>query len=71
MSRDDVYLLDILESAPIALAYVVGKLWDDFYEDRQCQDGSRGIAILFQLRFHYLHQLEPSPQSLFLVRELM
>ena len=28
MSRDDTYLLDILESAKIALDYVAGKSWD-------------------------------------------
>jgi uncharacterized protein with HEPN domain len=38
MSRDDTYLVDILESAKIALDYVFGKSWDDFYEDMQCRD---------------------------------
>ena len=38
MSRDDTFLVDILESAKIALDYVAGKSWDDFYEDMQCQD---------------------------------
>jgi len=38
MSRDDAYLVDILESAKIALSYVAGKSWDVFYEDMQCQD---------------------------------
>jgi uncharacterized protein with HEPN domain len=38
MSRDDTYLLDIFESARIALDYVAGKSWDEFYEDMQCQD---------------------------------
>jgi uncharacterized protein with HEPN domain len=38
MSRDDIYLVDILESAKIALDYVAGKTWDDFYKDIQCQD---------------------------------
>src|SRR5215212_6673549 len=38
MSRDDTYLVDILESAKIALEYVAGKSWDEFYEDMQCQD---------------------------------
>ncbi len=38
MSRDDTYLVDILESAKIALDYVSGKSWDDFYGDMQCQD---------------------------------
>lgn len=38
MSRDDTYLVDILESAKIALDYVFGKSWDDFHEDMQMQD---------------------------------
>lgn len=38
MSRDDTYLVDILESAKIALDYVFDKSWDEFYEDTQCQD---------------------------------
>jgi hypothetical protein len=33
VSRDDTYLLDILESANMALDYVSGKSWDEFYED--------------------------------------
>lgn len=32
MSRDDIYLVDILESSKIALDYVSGKTWDDFYK---------------------------------------
>ena len=31
MPRDDTYLLDILESAKIALDYVFDKYWDQFY----------------------------------------
>jgi len=38
MSRDDNYLVDILESAKIALDYVADKSWEEFYEDMQCQD---------------------------------
>jgi uncharacterized protein with HEPN domain len=38
MSRDDTYLVDILESAKIALDYVFDKTWDEFYEDMQVQD---------------------------------
>jgi hypothetical protein len=30
MSRDDTYLIDILESAKIAIDYVAGKSWDVF-----------------------------------------
>lgn len=47
MSRDDTYLLDMLESAKIALDYVVDKSWDSFYEDIQCQDAViRRIEII-------------------------
>jgi len=47
MSRDDTYLVDILESAKIALGYVFGKTWDEFYEDMQCQDAVlRRIEII-------------------------
>ena len=47
MSRDDTYLVDILESAKIALDYVSGKSWDDFYEDMQCPDAVvRRIEII-------------------------
>ena len=38
MSRDDTYLVDILESAKIALDYVSNKTWDEFHEDMQMQD---------------------------------
>lgn len=47
MSRDDTYLVDMLESAKIALDYVLGKSWDDFSEDLQCQDAVvRRIEII-------------------------
>jgi len=47
MSRDDTYLVDMLESAKIAMEYVSGKSWDDFYEDIQCQDAVvRRIEII-------------------------
>lgn len=47
MSRDDTYLVDMLESAKIALDYVFGKTWDQFYEDVQCQDAVvRRIEII-------------------------
>jgi uncharacterized protein with HEPN domain len=47
MSRDDTYLVDILESAKIAMDYVLGKSWDDFYNDIQCQDAVvRRIEII-------------------------
>ena len=38
MSRDDTYLVDILESAKIALDYISGKSWDEFYEDIQIEE---------------------------------
>ena len=47
MSRDDTYLVDILESAKIAWDYVFDKKWDEFYEDVQCQDAVvRRIEII-------------------------
>jgi uncharacterized protein with HEPN domain len=47
MSRDDTYLVDILESAKIAFNYVFDKDWDKFYEDVQCQDAVvRRIEII-------------------------
>lgn len=47
MSRDDTYLVDMLESAKIALDYVLGKSWDEFSEDMQCQDAVvRRIEII-------------------------
>jgi len=47
MLRDDTYLVDILESAKIALEYVAGKTRDDFYADLQCQDAVvRRIEII-------------------------
>jgi uncharacterized protein with HEPN domain len=47
MSRDDTYLLDILESAKIALDYVFDKSYDQFCTDIQCQDAVvRRIEII-------------------------
>ena len=47
MSRDDTYLVDILESAKIALDYLLGKSWDEFAKDMQCQDAVvRRIEII-------------------------
>lgn len=47
MSRDDTYLVDMLESAKIALDYILGKTWDDFFNDIQCQDAVvRRIEII-------------------------
>jgi uncharacterized protein with HEPN domain len=53
MSRDDTYLVDILECARIALDYVSGKSWDQFEEDLQCQDaGLRRIEIIGEAARH-------------------
>jgi uncharacterized protein with HEPN domain len=47
MQRDDTYLVDILESAKIALDYVLGKTWEQFQADMQCQDAVvRRIEII-------------------------
>ncbi len=59
MSRDDAYLVDILESAKIALAYVAGKAWDEFYEDMQCQDAVlRRIEIIGEAARHVSPQTQ-------------
>ena len=59
MSRDDTYLVDILESAKIALDYVAGKSWDQFYEDRQCQDAVlRRIEIIGEAARHISPQFQ-------------
>jgi len=53
MSRDDTYLVDILESARIALDYVSDKSWDQFEEDIQCQDAVlRRIEIIGEAARH-------------------
>jgi uncharacterized protein with HEPN domain len=53
MSRDDTYLVDILESARIAIDYVSGKSWDQFEEDLQCQDAVlRRIEIIGEAARH-------------------
>jgi len=47
MSRDDTYLVDILESARIALSYVAGRTWEGFAEDMQAQDAAvRRLEII-------------------------
>lgn len=38
MSRDDAYLVDILESSRAALDYMRGKTWDEFSKDAILQD---------------------------------
>lgn len=38
MSRDDAYLIDILESARLALSYVSGMSSEEFFEDIRSQD---------------------------------
>jgi uncharacterized protein with HEPN domain len=53
MSRDDTYLLDILESAKIAVDYVSDKTWDEFSIDIQCQDAVlRRIEIIGEAARH-------------------
>jgi uncharacterized protein with HEPN domain len=47
MSRDDVYLRDILEAARLALRYAHGKTRQQFLEDVQLQDAViRRLAII-------------------------
>lgn len=59
MSRDETYLVDILESAKIALEYVAGKSWDEFYEDMQCQDAVlRRIEIIGEAARHISPQIQ-------------
>ncbi len=38
MSRDDAYLIDILESARAAIDYMGGKSWNEFSKDPILQD---------------------------------
>jgi uncharacterized protein with HEPN domain len=38
MSRDSVYLLDILKAAKLVLSYLKGKTKEEFSKDTQCQD---------------------------------
>jgi uncharacterized protein with HEPN domain len=59
MSRDDAYLVDILESAKIALAYVAGKSWNDFSGDIQCQDAVlRRLEIIDEAARHISPQTQ-------------
>lgn len=59
MSRDDTYLVDILESAKLAIDYVAGKSWDQFYEDVQCQDAVlRRIEIIGEAARHISPQTQ-------------
>jgi uncharacterized protein with HEPN domain len=45
--RDATFILDILESAKIALSYIAGMSWDDFYESQRDQDAVlRRIEII-------------------------
>jgi uncharacterized protein with HEPN domain len=47
MSRDDVYLIDILEAARLAMEYVRGKTREEFLNDVQVQDAvMRRLAII-------------------------
>jgi len=38
MSRDDAYLIDILESSRAAIEYMGGKSWNEFSKDSLLQD---------------------------------
>lgn len=38
MSRDNVYLLDILKAAKLCISYLKGKTKEEFFQDTQCQD---------------------------------
>lgn len=45
--RDATFILDILESAKIALSYLVGLSWDEFYASQRDQDAVlRRIEII-------------------------
>jgi len=53
MSRDDTYLVDMLESAKIAREYVHEMTWEEFEEDMQCQDAVlRRIEIIGEAARH-------------------
>ena len=59
MSRDDTSLVDIMESARIAIDYVSGKTWDEFKEDIQCQDAVlRRIEIIGEAARHISPQTQ-------------
>ena len=59
MSRDDTYLVDILESAKIAMEYVAGKSWEDFQHDMQCQDAVlRRLEIIGEAARHVSPQTQ-------------
>ena len=59
MSRDDTYLVDILESAKIAREYVAGKSWEDFQQDMQCQDAVlRRLEIIGEAARHVSPQTQ-------------
>lgn len=64
MERDDAYLVDILEAAKLALAYVSDKTKDEFDHDVQCQDavirrleiiGEAARRVSEQTRFKFPH----------------
>jgi uncharacterized protein with HEPN domain len=47
MSRDEVYLLDILDAARLAMEYLRGKTREQFLEDVQAQDAViRRLAVM-------------------------
>ena len=53
MSRDETYLVDILESAKMAVNYVADKTWEEFCNDIQCQDAVlRRVEIIGEAARH-------------------
>ena len=47
MERDDAYLLDVLESARLAISYVVGKTKEEFLVDTLLQDAvTRRLIVI-------------------------
>jgi uncharacterized protein with HEPN domain len=59
MSRDDTYLVDILESARVAMEYVAGKSWEEFQQDMQCQDAVlRRLEIIGEAARHVSPQTQ-------------
>ena len=59
MSRDDTYLVDILESARVAMEHVAGKSWEEFQQDMQCQDAVlRRLEIIGEAARHVSPQTQ-------------
>ena len=58
--RDMQYLLDILESAKVAVGYVSGKSWSDFQRDNQCQDA---VVRRLEIIGEAANRVSPEKQS--------